>query len=216
MSARPAPPIVIGGGPWPALGTPPPEGNSDASGVCIVFATPAAQVTSSADWITIQSVTTAPGVTIAPFRVTINSGDARDATLTVTGGANTTLPITQSGVTTLAQQVALVLNPPLSAPRGPFPLAMELGIAGKFIAQQIKKAGPEAWPVLLPAVSAAVAALAAMAIGLRSAFRDVPDPPDYLPGTSPMPGNLPMTDVLILEQAKQLIQYINEEVVEGT
>ena len=87
---------------------------------------------------------------------------------------------------------------------------MELGIAGKYLAQQIRQAPPEGWPPLIAAVDLLIETLEAAAIATRVAFDTVPDPPDYFSADP-----LPMTPRLILLQGTLLQVYLTEQVAEG-
>jgi hypothetical protein len=86
---------------------------------------------------------------------------------------------------------------------------MELGAAGKFIAQQLAKLPPPAEAAAYAAVSALIAGLGVAAIAIRGAFTTVPEPPDYFQPQTAF--TQPMTTALIQQQTKLLIAYITEE-----
>lgn len=139
-----------------------------------------------------------------------NSGTIRTATLTLSApndGSAFAVNIDQPGGDWVEWQASMILLEPLPPPdtaRLKFPLAMELGAAGKYIAETLKKLPPPARAIGFAGVSAAIAASAGGAIALRKAFAVVPEPPDYFQEL-PL---VPMTDLLIVQQATAMIAYI--------
>jgi hypothetical protein len=166
--------------------------------------------TTSATWLSGGSASSVAGHVGLPFTVDANSGAARHGAIRVQGpdGFDRSLGLSQRGGTGILEQKTFVLAPQPPSGRASFPLAMELGIAGKYLAQQIRQAPPEAWPVLIAAAVAAINVLATAAIAGRASLATVPEPPDYF---SEDPA--PMTTVLILQQAMLLNAYVTEQVL---
>jgi hypothetical protein len=81
------------------------------------------------------------------------------------------------------------------------PMVLELGIAVKALATEIKKAPPEAWPALLAVGIGLIEAGEGMALELVESFPTVPHP-----GT--------MTTDVILRQGTMLEEYLTEQVLE--
>jgi len=143
-----------------------------------------------------------------------NPGSNRDASLNVAGPhRSASVKIRQSGGAWVEQQASMILlnpPPPSQTERLKFPLAMELGAAGKFIAEQLAKLPPPAEAAAYTAICALIGGLGVAAIGIRAAFATVPEPPDYFqPRTPP---TQPMTAALIQQQTTCLIAYITEQI----
>jgi hypothetical protein len=142
-----------------------------------------------------------------------NRGRARVGSLNVVGPHRSMLvQVRQAGGAWIELQASMVLlNPPPTSQieRLNFPLAMELGAAGKFIAQQLKQLPPPAEAAAYATVSALIAGLGVTAIAIRSAFTTVPEPPDYFQPQTAF--TQPMTAALIQQQTTLLIAYIGEE-----
>jgi hypothetical protein len=142
-----------------------------------------------------------------------NSGRGRVGSLNVVGPQRSMLVhIHQAGGAWIELQASMVLlNPPPTSQteRSNFPLAMELGAAGKFIAQQLKELPPPAEAAAYAAASALIAGLGVTAIAIRDAFTRVPEPPDYFQPQTAFTQR--MTTALIQQQTTLLIAYIGEE-----
>jgi hypothetical protein len=165
------------------------------------------------DWISVDAQQVNPDYVQWELSFQKNRGHDRVANLKVTGpGRSILVKVGQAGGAWIEQQASMVLltpPPPSQTERLDFPLAMELGAAGKFIAQQLAKLPPPAEAAAYAAVCALIAGLGVAAIAIRDAFTTVPEPPDYFQPQTAL--TQPMTTALIQQQTKLLIAYITEE-----
>jgi hypothetical protein len=154
-------------------------------------------------WLTIGPPEAARGITSWKISVPKNPKGHLEASLSLLykQSAVQTFSIYQTGGNWVELQAEMVLQPPLGSGRGAFPLVMELGIAGKFIAQQLKKLPPPAMAAGLAAVLALVDALTAATIAARAALVNIPEPPDFFNALPPPPEN----PFLTCGQAEQLM-----------
>lgn len=159
---------------------------------------------------------TGPGlVTLVALRST---SEARQAELTVTParGAPLVWPVAQMTAIPVATLNASALAVPFF-PRTP--TVMELGIAGKFIAQEIKKI-PEPFTLLaLALVEVVVILLGVLAITLRGMLASlVPEPETWFGAPEPydeLTRSLPATAVFLTEETTLLAIYIAEQTLAG-
>jgi hypothetical protein len=192
------------------------------------------QLNSDQDWPTIGPPEMAGGITSWKISVSKNPNRNLEASLSLLYKQSPvqTFAIYQAGGNWIEFQAEMVLQPPHSSGRGAFPLVMELGIAGKFIAQQLQKLPPPIKIAGLTAVMALIDALAASAIAARAALVNVPEPPDLFNALPPPPKNpfltcgaaeqllipgcqltsaSPMTQRLICQQGGLLSCYIVQQ-----
>jgi hypothetical protein len=165
------------------------------------------------DWISVIARQVNPDYVQWELSFEKNRDHDRVANLKVTGPDRSILvKVGQAGGVWIEQQASMVLldpPPPSQTERLAFPLAMELGAAGKFIAQQLAKLPPPAKAAASTAVYALIAGLGVAAIATRNAFTTVPEPPDYFQPQTAF--TQPMTTALIQQQTARLIAYITEE-----
>ena len=165
------------------------------------------ELSSQANFVAVQAPTSKPGLTIWPLQVTTNHNGQRTGTLQLRGtGQQFPVPVSQAGGAWVEDQVTQVLSPPNTTVRSKFPLAMELGAAGKFIGEQLKKLPPPAKAVALALVPIIVTGLGLTVTMVRGRLTAVPEPPDYF-GTDP---DL-ITARLIKQQTESLIKYITKQ-----
>jgi hypothetical protein len=161
---------------------------------------------SEASWISLAAPTHGAGTGMLSYSVEDNPSPPRKGTIRVAGMGMTHLVdvrVGQAGGSLVQSQTDQLLASPM---------IMELGVAGKLIAEQIAKAPPPAQPPLLAAAEALVEALAALAITVRLSFATVPQP---RPLFGRPPGPLPVTTQFILRQAALLQEYIPAQVAES-
>lgn len=141
------------------------------------------------------------------IQVSSNTGPELHGSVVLTSPSGTVrIPIVQQSGAAITALTTNLLTPPPSSERFAFPLAMELGVAGKFIAGLLKKI-PLPYRVLAyVAVAVAIVGLAATVALARAAFVTVPEPPNYF-----QPGSQIVTVELIEKQSGLLIQYILQE-----
>jgi hypothetical protein len=189
-----------------ALSSSPPE---DGKYFFIVF-TPIEEtweLSSQAEFVTVLAPTSQPGLTIWPLQVTTNRDGQRTGTLQLRGqGQQFPVPVSQAGGAWVEDQVTQVLSPPNTTVRSKFPLAMELGAAGKFIGEQLKKLPPPAKAAALALLPIIITGLGSIVIMVRAGFSTVPEPPNYFTSDPDL-----ITVQLIDQQTKWLIQYITEQ-----
>jgi hypothetical protein len=166
------------------------------------------KLTSAAPFVTIAQGPSGTGYLGWTLTVASNTGASRQNVLHLQhDGEAIEIPLVQAGSAWLQELARMVLHPPPGTGRAKFPLAMELGAAGKFIGEILKK-------IPLPYRLAAYAAVSGIIVGLgttvivaRATFTTVPEPPNYF---SVPPGPL-MTLELIAQQTALLIGYIGTQ-----
>src|ERR1700724_168289 len=102
----------------------------------IVFApaTETWELSSQASFVTVLPPSSELGYTIWALQATTNRTGQRTGTLQLRGpGQQLLVPVSQAGGAWIEDQVTQVLSPRGTTVRSRFPLAMELGAAGKFI-----------------------------------------------------------------------------------
>ena len=162
-------------------------------------------------WIQFFGTTSGTGSVFIELLVIPNRDDARSAVLTVAFAPSApplNRRIEQDSAVPLATLNTAVLELPFPAT----PRVMELGILGKFAADQIQKVPAPFRPIALVIVEIAVVALGLIAILLRAAFAaKVPEPRTWLgapPTFEELTAILPATAICITEETYLLALYI--------
>jgi hypothetical protein len=175
-----------------------------------------ATLTPAGAWVKFVSASTGTGPSILQLTADSNTADQRQGTLSV-AIANVAPTLVWPIVQTSAVPLALLNEAALAIPPFPpaVPNAMELGIAGKFIAQQIKKIPEPFTLIALLIVEIIVIVLGLLAIALRTALAPlVPEPKTWLGAPepfSPLTLTLPATTVFLIEETVLLALYILEQ-----
>jgi len=170
-------------------------------------------------WVNFDGASADIGPGILKLVASSNTAGQRDAQLSVqiAGAAS---PRTWPIVQTSAVPLKLLNDAALAVPFPTVPNAMELGIAGKYIAQQIKKIPEPFTLIALLIVEIVVILLGLLAIALRTALAPlVPEPPTWLgapPPYAPLTAALPATTVFLVEETVLLALYILEQTLAGT
>lgn len=178
----------------------------------------------AAEWVSLVAGETGIGSDTVTLQADPNTGPALRGTLTVsfTSGPRPPLvwPLEQISAVPLATLNAAVLEVPWPN----VPRVMELGIAGKFIAQQVAKI-PEPFTLLaLLVVELIVVALGLLLVTARALLAPlVPEPKTWFgvpPGGyaepfAPLTEIQPATAVCIIEETALLAIYIAEETLSG-
>lgn len=174
-------------------------------------------------WLTLVAGATGTGSGLITLKAEQSTTGERSATLTVRfQGARAPLawPVTQDSASPLATLNASVLQVPFAF----VPALMELGIAGKFIAQQVAKVPEPFTLIALVIVEIIVVVVGLLAIVVRSALAPVVPEPKTWFGVptggfaepyAPLTLVLPATAVYITEEISMLALYIAEQVVEN-
>ena len=172
----------------------------------------------AAGWLSFVGANAGTGPALLTLTAPKSTAGRRTAQLTVhAAGAGPPLvwPVEQISSEPLSTLNASVLAVPFPT----VPTVMELGIAGKFIAQEIQKI-PEPFDLIaLVIVELVVVAVGLIAIALRQALSAIiPEPLTWF--GAPEPYNaftrvLPATAVFITEETTLLAIYIVEEVLSG-
>jgi len=166
-------------------------------------------------WLTFDSgsATTGSGQAFVILEADRNTGPARAATLTIADAGGVALlvyPVTQVSAEPLATLNRSVLELPFSAT----PRVLELGIAGKFVAAQIKKIPDPFNLIALVIAELVVVALGLIAIAVRALFASaVPEPRTWFgapPTFEELTAILPATAICITEETYLLALYILE------
>ena len=173
----------------------------------------------AASWVVIAAGTTGRGPGLVKLSACRNTTDRHTAELTVTpAGAYPPRrwPLVQMSAVPVATMNASVLAVPFF-PRTP--TVMELGIAGGFIAKQVKKI-PEPFTLLaLLVVEIVVILLGVLAIMIRSMLSAlVPEPKTWFGAPEPydpLTQELPATAVFIIEETSLTAVYIAEQTLAG-
>jgi hypothetical protein len=164
-------------------------------------------------WITISTPMVSSDYAQWELSFATNSDSNRMASLNIVGPhCSVAVKVSQPGGAWIEQQASMILLdplPPSQTERLKFPLAMEFGAAGKFIAEQLSKLPPPAKAAAYAAVRALIRGLEVAAIAIRSAFSAVPEPPNYFQPQTVLTQR--MTTALIQQQTKLLITYISDE-----
>lgn len=213
--------IICTTGVWPSLvknkdATIPPLGSGEGFVFVFTPSTSGWSLASGDSWLSPSGVESGGGYTRLAYEVDSNPGSSRQTRLQVRrlGRTVKSFHVFQFGGSAVNSMKKMVLDPPSSSERGRFPpfslLIMELGILGKFVAKEIKKAPAEAWPPAVAAVAATIEAVAGVLVASRLGFSEVPEPPDYY-SSDPVR----METSLIEKQALFLIEYISEQVSAG-
>lgn len=173
---------------------------------------------SAAGWLHLDgpAAGTGPGlVTLSTEKSTVGE---QTATLTVqVADAPKPLawPVRQISSAPLSTLNASVLQVPFPT----VPNVMELGIAGKYVAQQIVKVPEPFTPLVLAIVELIVPLLGELLIALRQALSEaVPEPKTWFGAPQPydaLTTALPATAVFITEEYTLLDLYIAEQVAEN-
>lgn len=214
--------VISAGSVWPALvkskgSVTVPLGKGEGYVLVFTPSTSGWRLSSDASWLSPSGIESGDGFVRLAYQVDANPSQDRKAEVRVARQGRTvkTLDIFQFGAFAVNCMKEMVLDPPTSTERGQEPpfslLIMELGILGKFIAGEIRKAPAEAWLPAIAAVAAAVEGIAAAIVAARMGFVEAPAPPDHF-STSPAP----METLLIEKQAALLVAYISEQVLAGS
>lgn len=193
-------------------------GNPDAYYVLVfTSATDDWKLTSPASFVNIAQGPSGAGYLSWALRVTSNSGNPRQSVLHLQHrGETIDIELAQAGSAWLQELARMVLDPPPGTGRSKFLLAMELGVAGKFIGEMLKKIPLPYRLAAYAVVSGIIVALGAVIIVARAAFTTVPEPPNYFALPQPpkcSPIEPLMTVQLIEQQTALLIAYIAEQML---
>lgn len=182
-----------------------------------------AALASNGPWLTLVAGATGTGSGLVTLKAEPSTTRERTATLTVRfQGARAPLawPVAQDSAVPLSTLNDSVLQVPFAF----VPSLMELGIAGKFIAQQVAKVPEPFTLIALLIVEIIVVAVGLLAIAVRGALAPVvPEPktwfgvPDggFAEPYAPLTLVLPATAVYITEEISMLALYIAGQVVEN-
>ena len=177
-----------------------------------------ATISPASAWLSFRQESTGTGAAILGLVARNNTGAQRQAQLQVQAAELPpvhTWPVVQSS----AVPLKLLNDAALAVPFPAVPNAMELGIAGKFIAQQIKKIPEPFTLIALLVVEIIVIVLGLLAIALRTALAPlVPEPLTWLGAPlpyDPLTRQFPATTVFLVEETVLLVSYILEQTLAG-
>jgi hypothetical protein len=170
------------------------------------------------DWLAITDGATGVGGDLITLTAGPSTGPERSARLLVSDSRGQLLG-EYAAIQMSAEPLATLNTSVLEVPFPTTPRVMELGIAGKFIAQEIQKI-PEPFTLpVLALVEALVGLLGELLIALRAALATVvPEPMTWLGAPPPydiLTKTLPATAVCIQEETDLLLLYLPIEVATG-
>lgn len=172
----------------------------------------------AAGWLSFAGADSGTGPGLITLAAPPSTTGARRAELTVRI-AGTAEPLVWPVVQASSAPIAALNASVLAVPFPDVPGVMELGIAGKFIAQEIQKIPEPFMLIALAIVEAVVLLLGLLAIALRAALSPVvPEPRTWFGAPGPygaMTRLMPATAVFITEETTLLALYIAKEALSG-
>lgn len=174
-----------------------------------------ARLTGGGGWLSITGASSGTGPGLVTLTASQSTGPARTARLAITAANGKTL-VSYDAIQDSAVPLATLNTSVLETPFPTTPRVMELGIAGKFIAQEIAKIPEPFTLVALAIVEALVALIGELFIALRGALAVViPEPMTWFGAPPPydaLTKVMPATAVFIQQETDLLMLYLPIEV----
>lgn len=173
-----------------------------------------ARLTGGDGWLSITGASSGTGPGLVTLTAKQSTGPARTARLAITANGKTLAAY--DAIQDSAEPLATLNTSVLELPFPTTPRVMELGIAGKFIAQEIAKIPEPFTLVALAIVEALVALIGELFIALRGALSvAIPEPMTWFGAPPPhdaLTKVMPATAVFIQQETDLLMLYLPIEV----